>query len=263
MYFECRNCSGSVPSFTPRTDFSPASPAAEQIVRSSCEAPDDERIAGPWTRHSERPAFRHRNKAESLRSQTPQRSPEIAQRSRRAPRPTKSAPRCPVWTLPLWRANSAAGPLGPILRMGYITRSGEYTRSRYFATFAHKNPRVTGCSGSPESRSPPILHRNQHTTSIRAIMRTRRFDNLLHDRSIIRAFVRKVVSNAVAKEEEGGATAAHSEVDFRRGATRFPLCLRGFVVSDFRRCSYFNSSTSFSFALLISSIFLISPSVSF
>src|SRR5579862_5260828 len=33
--------------------------------------------------------------------------------------------------------------------MGYKTRSGEYTRSRYFATLAHKNPRVTGCSGSP------------------------------------------------------------------------------------------------------------------
>src|SRR5580765_6054551 len=33
--------------------------------------------------------------------------------------------------------------------MGYSTRSGEYTRSTYFDTFAHKNPRVTGCSGSP------------------------------------------------------------------------------------------------------------------
>src|SRR5215471_17829926 len=41
------------------------------------------------------------------------------------------------------------GPLGPTLRIGYSTRSGEYTRSRYFATLAHKNPRVTGCSGSP------------------------------------------------------------------------------------------------------------------
>src|SRR6516225_7618984 len=39
MYFECRNCSGSVPSFTPSTDFNPASPAAEQIDRSSCDAP--------------------------------------------------------------------------------------------------------------------------------------------------------------------------------------------------------------------------------
>jgi len=44
---------------------------------------------------------------------------------------------------------AATGPLGPTLRIGYSTRSGEYTRSRYFATFAHKNPRVTGCSGSP------------------------------------------------------------------------------------------------------------------
>src|SRR5947209_3052261 len=41
--------------------------------------------------------------------------------------------------LPL--ASAAAGPLRPILRMGYNTRSGEYTLSRYFATFAHKNPR--------------------------------------------------------------------------------------------------------------------------
>ena len=43
----------------------------------------------------------------------------------------------------------ASGPLGPIRLSGYNTRSGEYTRSRYFATLAHKNPRVTGCSGSP------------------------------------------------------------------------------------------------------------------
>src|SRR5579885_1954276 len=33
--------------------------------------------------------------------------------------------------------------------MGYNTRSGEYTRSRYFETLAHKNPRVKGCAGSP------------------------------------------------------------------------------------------------------------------
>src|SRR5579885_2555946 len=32
--------------------------------------------------------------------------------------------------------------------MGYNTRSGEYTRSRYFETLAHKNPRVKGCAGS-------------------------------------------------------------------------------------------------------------------
>ena len=35
-------------------------------------------------------------------------------------------------------------PSGATLRMGYSTRSGEYTRSRYLATFAHKKPRVTG-----------------------------------------------------------------------------------------------------------------------
>src|SRR5215469_8440369 len=33
--------------------------------------------------------------------------------------------------------------------MGYSTRSGEYTRSRYFATLAHRNPCVMGCAGSP------------------------------------------------------------------------------------------------------------------
>src|SRR5215831_12954859 len=42
-----------------------------------------------------------------------------------------------------------SGPFGAIRRKGCKTRSGEYTRSRYFATFAHRNPRVTGCSGSP------------------------------------------------------------------------------------------------------------------
>ena len=40
-------------------------------------------------------------------------------------------------------------PFGRTRRMGYSTRSGEYTRSRYFATLAHKKPRVTGCAGSP------------------------------------------------------------------------------------------------------------------
>src|ERR1700682_639505 len=40
-------------------------------------------------------------------------------------------------------------PFGFTLRIGYSTRSGEYTRSRYLATLAQRNPRVTGCSGSP------------------------------------------------------------------------------------------------------------------
>src|SRR5581483_10249355 len=41
------------------------------------------------------------------------------------------------------------GPFGATRRSGYSTRSGEYTRSRYFATLAHKKPRVTGWAGSP------------------------------------------------------------------------------------------------------------------
>ena len=45
----------------------------------------------------------------------------------------------------------ASGPFGTpaFRRIGYSSLSGEYTRSRYFATFPHKNPRVTGCDGSP------------------------------------------------------------------------------------------------------------------
>ena len=39
MYFECRNCSGSVPMFTPNTDLTPAAPASAQMVRANCEAP--------------------------------------------------------------------------------------------------------------------------------------------------------------------------------------------------------------------------------
>jgi hypothetical protein len=49
-------------------------------------------------------------------------------------------------------------------------------------------------------------------------------------------------------------------------AKGFPSCpFVSFVVYDLSlvMTGYFNSSTSFSFALLISSIFLISPSVSF
>src|SRR5712691_1678927 len=44
-----------------------------------------------------------------------------------------------------------APPLGTVLlrRMGYSTRSEEYTRSRYLATLPQRNPRVTGCEGSP------------------------------------------------------------------------------------------------------------------
>src|SRR5882762_267087 len=41
------------------------------------------------------------------------------------------------------------GPFGFTLLIGYRTRSGEYTRSRYLATLAQRNPRVTGCPGSP------------------------------------------------------------------------------------------------------------------
>jgi len=62
------------------------------------------------------------------------------------------APNC----APLGRAGSpvptlavTTRPFGAALRMGYKTRSGEYTRSRYFATLAQRNPWVTGCSGSP------------------------------------------------------------------------------------------------------------------
>src|SRR5260370_31204907 len=42
-------------------------------------------------------------------------------------------------------------PLGTFFlrRMGYSTRSEEYTRSRYLATLPQRNPRVTGCEGSP------------------------------------------------------------------------------------------------------------------
>lgn len=46
----------------------------------------------------------------------------------------------------------ARGPLDPVRRMGYNTRSGEYTRSRYLETFAHRKPRVTGWDGSPCTR---------------------------------------------------------------------------------------------------------------
>src|SRR5215831_16460265 len=44
---------------------------------------------------------------------------------------------------------SGRGPFGATRLRGYNTRSGEYTRSRYFATLAHRNPRVIGCVGSP------------------------------------------------------------------------------------------------------------------
>ena len=39
---------------------------------------------------------------------------------------------------------SRKGPFGATRLRGYNTRSGEYTRSRYFATFAQRKPRVTG-----------------------------------------------------------------------------------------------------------------------
>src|SRR5208337_4918262 len=42
-----------------------------------------------------------------------------------------------------------AGPFNPTRFIGYSTRSGEYTRSRYLATLAQRKPRVTGCAGSP------------------------------------------------------------------------------------------------------------------
>ncbi len=53
------------------------------------------------------------------------------------------------WKACAGRGARATRALGATRRIGYSTRSGEYTRSRYFATLAHRNPRVTGCSGSP------------------------------------------------------------------------------------------------------------------
>src|ERR1700693_3084208 len=38
---------------------------------------------------------------------------------------------------------------GATRRIGYSTRWGEYTRSRYLATLAQRKPRVTGWAGSP------------------------------------------------------------------------------------------------------------------
>ena len=48
-----------------------------------------------------------------------------------------------------WKSANVPEPLSVTRRMGYSRRSGEYTRSRYCATLAHKKPRVTGCMGSP------------------------------------------------------------------------------------------------------------------
>src|SRR5256885_5346915 len=42
--------------------------------------------------------------------------------------------------------------------------------------------------------SAPVLNRDQHAASIRAIVRTRRFDNLLHAQPIIRCLNRKAES---------------------------------------------------------------------
>src|SRR5277367_4763167 len=44
------------------------------------------------------------------------------------------------------KLRSRVEPFGPTRRIGYKTRSGEYTRSRYLATLAHRKPRVTGCA---------------------------------------------------------------------------------------------------------------------
>src|ERR1700730_1603939 len=52
-------------------------------------------------------------------------------------------------THPGAKLRNLTGPFAPTRLIGYKTRSGEYTRSRYLATFAHKKPRVTGCAGSP------------------------------------------------------------------------------------------------------------------
>src|ERR1017187_10135834 len=45
-------------------------------------------------------------------------------------------------------------PFAPTRRCGWSRRPGEYSRSRYCATLPHRNPRVTGCAGSPRSLEP-------------------------------------------------------------------------------------------------------------
>src|SRR5947209_13933084 len=93
--------------------------------------------------------------------------------------------------------------------------------------------------------SAPVLNRDQHAASIGAIVRTRSFDNLLHAQPIIRCLNRK---RRVACLPFHGVLQAGAKIPYRMAP---------------KVGSYFNSVTSFSFALLISSIFLISLSVSF
>src|SRR5215470_1263457 len=136
MYLACRNCSGSVPSLTPYTDSKPASPAEEQIVRSSCDAPSrwknrrsmDAPLRTPRVPPNEYGRIASLpNSAEIARNRE-----EIV--SRASSQEIRSHA---CWLGVETAAIGGLGPLGPTLRIGNSTRSGEYTRSRYFATFAH------------------------------------------------------------------------------------------------------------------------------
>src|SRR3984957_8421402 len=62
-----------------------------------------------------------------------------------------------------WRASSQGMgmnraslvlPLAPVRRRGWRRRAGEYSRSRYLATFPQRKPRVTGWAGLPRSFEP-------------------------------------------------------------------------------------------------------------
>jgi len=76
----------------------------------------------------------------------------------------------------------AAIPFAAILRMGYSTRSGEYTRSRYLATFAHrKSARHRMLWIALDFGGAPVFHRDHTPQASGQSCGHAAMDNLLHD----------------------------------------------------------------------------------
>jgi len=93
---------------------------------------------------------------------------------------------------------------------------------------------------SLNSGRPPVLHGNQHPTGIGTVVRTSGLYNLLHD------------------------FFDYTGIGWSNLSSILPEIREAYEVSTLEmEKAYLISITSFSFALLISSIFLISPSVSF
>src|SRR6185503_3125765 len=80
-----------------------------------------------------------------------------------------------------WTFLSDTGPFGATRFIGYSTRSGEYTRSRYFATFAEEPACDRMCWIALDFGRAALFNRDQHSAGVGTVMRTGSMNYFFHN----------------------------------------------------------------------------------